>query len=533
MMLDELLVRNLGVIPEARFRPADGLTVITGETGTGKTLLLGAIRLLLGEGPHSELVGPYGDEIVVDGRFRTDEGEVVASRVVPGEGRSASYLDGRLASTATLSERIGADVAVIGQHDHLALTKPTAVRGLIDEALDDRGVTALMAYREAWERLQSLEQMRDELGGDPRALTRELDLLAFQMIEIDESGLAPGDDERLETVATRLRNLETLRHGLTSVHQTGEQVADLVGMMISEIRKLGAIDPRLGEAENRLDGLGAEMSDLLTTMRDLAEAEEPAGLDEVDRQLTLLGDLRRKYGRTLDEVFVFRATAGERHDHLSGLIDRAESLDADLTRTAVEVGDRAEALSQERVVTARRITDNALSHLRDLGFTDPMVTIEMEHTEPTATGADRPVIMFASDKRLRPGPIAEVASGGELSRLVLSLRLAAGASERTTMIFDEIDSGVGGTTALVLGEKLAALAVDSQVLCVTHLPQVAAWADRHLVVIREGTEARVEAVDGESRVEEVTRMLAGLPDSTPGSDTARELLARAVGGGTG
>ncbi|MPZ51172.1 MAG: AAA family ATPase [Acidimicrobiia bacterium] len=526
-VLDELLVRNLGVISEARFRPSDGLTVISGETGTGKTLLLGAVRLLLGEAPNTDLVGPFGQETVVDGRFRSEEDESVVSRVVPKEGRSASYIDGRLASTATLAERIGSDVAVIGQHDQLSLARPRAVLRLIDDALDDDGVNTLMAYREAWDRLQSLESLRDDLGGDPRALNRELELLAYQTTEIDKAGFEAGDDERLEAAAVRLSNLETLRTGLAQLHQMGGEVADTLGSMISEIRKLGMIDHRLGPTEERLEGLGSEIADLLVVLRDAADNDETGNLGEVEERLTLLGDLKRKYGSTLDDILAYRSEAGERHTRIVALLDRAESLESDLETAREEAKRQAEALTETRARAAESLANEAVKHLGDLGFEDPVMSIALETTEPTASGADRPAIVFASDSRLSAGPIG-AASGGELSRLVLSLRLAAGASERTTMIFDEIDAGVGGATALALGEKLARLAQTSQVLCVTHLPQVAAWADRHLVVRRDGAEASVELVEGEERVEELTRMLAGLPDSSPGADAARELLERAV-----
>lgn len=527
-MLDELLVRNLGVIPEARFRPAPGLTVITGETGTGKTLLMGAIRLLLGEPPQSKLVGPFGDEVVVDGRFVSDDEELVASRTVPSSGRSASYLDGRLASTSALAEAIGNDVAVIGQNDQLGLTRPDAVRQLIDASLDQPGMGALMAYRESWEELKSLERLRDELGGDPRALHREKELLEYQVKEIDTAGFELGDDSELESLAQGLRNRETLNEGLSSIHGQAVEVSERLGVMISEIRRLSEIDSRLQPTEQRLDGLSAEITDLVVEVRDKVDSDDGSRLQDIEDRLTLLGDLKRKYGRTLDEIFAFRSEAADRLGHIADLIERAEGLETDLAKITEQAASRAKDLTEKRCATAARIADEARSHLLDLGFSDPVVTIELSEAAPTATGADRPVVLFASDSRLASGPLVDVASGGELSRLVLALRLAAGATDRTTMIFDEIDAGVGGATALVLGEKLARLARASQVLCVTHLPQVAAWADQHLMVRRNGTEAAVEVVTGDDKVAELTRMLAGLPESSPGTDTARELLEQAT-----
>ena len=213
-MLDELIVKNLGVIEEAEFRPRDGLVVITGETGAGKTLLLGALRLLMGQAADSGAVGPFGEESVVGGRWVVDGEEIAVTRRVPREGRSRGYLDGMVASAASLSEAVGGLLEIIGQQEHLRLRRFGQVRELLDATLDDRGRQILASYRKSWKEKHRLEGVRAALGGGRAALERELDMVSFQADEIDAAGFSPGEDQRLMTEARRLRNREALREHL-------------------------------------------------------------------------------------------------------------------------------------------------------------------------------------------------------------------------------------------------------------------------------------------------------------------------------
>jgi len=269
--------------------------------------------------------------------------------------------------------------------------------------------------------------------------------------------------------------------------------------------------------------------ELVTAVTDAANDDDrdPARLVTVEDRLALLGDLRRKYGATLDDVLRFAHVAAERAAELVGLLDRADRLDGEIEKAELRVHDAGERLRKVRAHTTDRLVLEALAHLRDLGFSRPMVQFVYESVEPGPHGSDRIELQFASDESLAPGPVSRVASGGELSRLVLALRLASGVADVPIVAFDEIDAGVGGATALALGKKLAALAVGRQVLCVTHLPQVAAYADTHLVVERDGARAHVRQVADDERLEELSRMLAGSPGSATGQEHAAELLAAA------
>jgi DNA repair protein RecN (Recombination protein N) len=526
-MLDELSVFNLGVIEQAHIEPGPGLVVVTGETGTGKTLLLGAIRMLMGEQARREQVGPHGDEARIEGRFVDGSTELVAARRITSGGRSKAYLDGSMVPVRSLQEALGGAVELVAQHDALSLRRSRHVRALVDGLLPADGRVARAEYQAAWSAASELRHRRDVLGGDARALTRELDMLEFQVEEIAAAGFSTGDEAALFALVARLRNATALVEQLGAARRAiDEGGLDALGSASDAVHKAGRLDPSIVPLAERVEALVTELGDVAIDLARAADEidEDDASLDDVERRVALLSDLQRKYGEGLDAVLAYKAQAERRVDELRDLLGQAESIAEDLGKADRRVRETATALREARVECADRLTVEAQRHLRDLGFTDPVVTIDVAEAEPASEGGDHVELRFASDAALTPGPVSSVASGGELSRLVLALRLAAGVADASTIAFDEIDAGVGGVTALAMGEKLAALSSGRQVLCVTHLPQVAAFGDTHLVVDRDGTEATIRAVSGDSRLEELARMLAGLPNSERGKEHAAELL---------
>ncbi len=525
--IDELRVTNLGLIPTATIEPGPGLVAISGETGTGKTLLLGALRLLRGESAHKDQIGPSGDETAVEARLIDGDDEHVLSRRV-NRSRSRAAIDGSLATAANLAETLDGVLDVVGQHDRTLLREPAAVRRLLDGSLTDAGVDALARYRTAWARLVEVEAEAAALGGDRRALERELDMIRFQCDEIAAAGFEPGDEDDLATRAARLRNAEELRERLaTAANAAGEDGA--AGMLDTTVRELAAAsrtDPSLTD----LADLGAEVAQLLGELNTgiggvAADLEhDPGELETVEQRLAILGDLKRKYGDDLAAVLAFREQGEERAAELASLLERADVIGAHVSEARRGVTDAAAELTRRRIGAGTALASAAVEHLKDLGFAEPVVVFSIEPRDPGPDGADRVTLRFASDAALEPAPVARVASGGELSRLILALRLAAGAADVAIIAFDEIDAGIGGVTALEMGKKLKALSRGRQVFCVTHLPQVAAFADRHFVVTREGNIASVAAVEGDARLEELSRMLAGVPDSAQGREHAAELL---------
>ncbi len=528
-MLEELIVTNLGIIEEAHLEPGPGLVVVTGETGTGKTMLLGALRLLLGATARRDLVGPSGDEATVQARFTLGEDEVSVARRISKEGRSKAYLDGLMAPLRALEERTVGAVELVAQHDHLRLTNTAEVRRLIDANLDEDGAQVLDRYHAAWERLVDVRRRQEALGGDRRALERDLEVARHQAEEITAAGFVAGEDGELAGSADRLRNAQSIIEGLdeaaTNLGEDG--VEHTMDRVVLALTRVGDLDPAssglLDQAVDLATLLAELRSDITAAAADIAA--EPQQLEAVEARLALLGDLRRKYGETLDDVLSFAQTAEQRAAQLTKLLDEADGLDAALVTAEAAVAEAGVTLGAARRATAGRLAEVAVGHLAELGFSDPVVLFDVADTAPGPEGAQRIELRFASDAQLEAGPVGRIASGGELSRLVLALRLAAGAEEAAVAAFDEIDAGIGGSIALALGRKLARLAEHRQVLCVTHLPQVAAFAATHYVVDRIDGAAVVRKAEGEDRIEELARMLAGMPDSMRGREHAAELLA--------
>ena len=531
-MLEELYVENLGIIRSARIEPGPGLVAVTGETGTGKTLLLGALALLRGDAARSDRIGPHGAEARAEGRFTIGPTETVVARRVA-EGKSRAYLDGAMVPAKALAERLDSLVEIVAQHEHVALGQESSVRRLVDGLLDAAGRKAESAYRDAWERLAGLRADRAALGGDPRALARDLDLARHQSGEISAAHLKAGEEDALKTTLGRLRHAGELIESLGSAAMALDDeggAADSLRSALAQLDGATRIDPALAELATRLRALVTEADELGRDLRGAADAidHDPGALGAAEERAAVLGGLRRKYGATLDEVIAFGAEATERAARLEQLADRAATIAAEITAAEAAAQQAGEALAGHRRKAGDQLVKAARKHLIALGFRDPILTVDVDAAPPGPNGADRVRLLFASDSGLTPGPVGRVASGGELSRLVLAIRVAAGVADADVVAFDEIDAGVGGSTALAMGELLSRLAQGRQVLVVTHLPQVAAFADAHIAVERVGREAAVRRLEGDERIAEISRMLGGIGESNSGREHAAELLAVAA-----
>jgi DNA repair protein RecN (Recombination protein N) len=526
-MLEELSASNLGLIESASLDIGEGLTVVTGETGAGKTLMLGALRLLRGDDAGKSLIGPHDDHLDVSARFVDDATEQVARRSVSAS-RSKAYLDGVISTATSLGRDVGPKIAIVGQNDQHTITSSIGVRNLVDRLLDDDGVLALKTYCLSWETYIAVSQEASTLGTDHRALEREQEMLRFQVSEIDDAAFASGDEEDLRSVAIRLRSAETLAvHIDSAMTALGDEGASAnVSAALGALRSAASLDASLGELDDRIDELLIVLSELLSDVGRYGSvlSSDPLELQAIEARLADLGALKRKYGDTIDDILVFRKNAGERSDRLHRLLASAEDIEERLAVAQKALVATGASLTDARVRAGGVLAGAATIHLSDLGFSAPVVDVSVVASDPSAHGADVATLLFASDSSLNPAPASSVASGGELSRLVLALTLAAGGADAEVVAFDEIDAGIGGSTALAMGRKLASLAESRQVICVTHLPQVAAFGNAHLVVTRTGTTATVTRVEGEDRVTEISRMLAGLSDSDLAQQHASELL---------
>ncbi len=528
-MLVHLRAQNLGMIRDASLDPGDGLTVITGETGAGKTLLLGALRLLLGEQADPGSVGPFGEETQADGLFVGDA-ELGVSRVVPASGRSRSYLDGKVASVESLESVLGDLVQIVGQHDQLELRKQGHALRVVDANLDDSGREARDDFNLAWKQLQDLRAEQARLGGSGSELARELDLVRYQHNEISSAGFAEGDDDELELQSRRLRNAKEISEHLGQAIVAAEQLDETSGELTSQLRKLSELDSGSEGLKETAESIGFMLSELNRDLASNADSlvDDPEAIGGIEQRLNLLGQLKMKYGRTLTEVLDFAEQAGRRESELVELLGRSGSIEQEVAAAEGLVETMAARLSQKRQATAEKMAAAVAGHLGDLALKEATLEFHFERTEAGSTGFDRIQILFSSQANLRPAELTKIASGGELSRLVLALSLATNRTDNSTLVFDEVDAGVGGATALAMARKLADLARDRQILCVTHLPQVAAFANTHYVISRDKEEAVLTRCKGEGRLQELSRMIAGLPESDRGQQAAAELLELAA-----
>ena len=526
--LADLRVRDLGVIEDVTVRFEPGLNVLTGETGAGKTLLVGALHLLLGGRADAGVVRSGAQEAVVEGRF-VDEaggGELVLARSVSASGRSRADVDGRMVTAAALAD-IGADLVELhGQHQHRALVSAAAQR----QALDAFGRVDTGPLVEARRRLARLEEELTALGGDVAQREREADLLRYEVEEITAAEIASADEDV---------ELAVEEEALSSVAEHRQAAAGVVDLLVdaggaSVTDVLAAASGLLGghrglsEPAARVRGLMAEVSDVAAELRQVADTleDDPARLDEVRRRRQLLVDLARKYGPGLDGVLATVARARSRLDELEAVEARAATLEAAVAEARRTVDQAAAVVAAARRSAAPRLAAEVERTLQDLAMAGARVQVDVDGPGP----ADDVVFRLAANRGEPFLPLAKAASGGELSRTMLAVRLAVGGAAGV-LVFDEVDAGIGGRAADAVAGALARLGERAQVIVVTHLAQVAARAAFQVGVSKAERSGRtvstVTALHGEERVRELGRMLSGDGDSDVARAHARELLGRA------
>ena len=542
-MLAELVVSDLGVIEHVALLLGDGMTAVTGETGAGKTLVVEAIALLLGGRADPVLVRAGASEARVDGRFVVGEREVVLSRVVPTTGRSRAYIDGRPVPAAQLAELGQTLVDLHGQHGHQTLLSAGAQR----EALDLFGGLDLTPLHAARAEVRRLEASVAEMGGDERARAREADLIRFQVRELDEASLAdPGEDKLLEAEEELLAGAVVHREAAAAAlealaEESGSR--DRLGAAIAALANRAPFATQYA----RLRSLALELEDATDEVRHIGETieDDPERLAAVRSRRQRLRELCRKYGDDLAAVIAFADEARGRLDELLSHDQRA----AELGRMLADARHGAERMAGEVAAARRRVTPGLAAAIEErLGaLAMPKARIAVQVGSGTASAGEQRTegdgevsFLLAANPGAPALPLTKVASGGELARIMLALRLAllesplskspnAGPATRpVTLVFDEVDAGIGGQAAVAVGRALADLAAGRQVLVVTHLPQVAAFADQQALVRKDEHDGRtitaVGLLDDEGRVAELARMLSGRPDSTTARVHAQELL---------
>ena len=517
-MLTELRVRNLGVIEDLTLALGPGMTALTGETGAGKTLLVEALQLVLGDRATPGLVRAGSDEALVEARFVTGDDEVVLARAVPATGRSRAWVDGRMAPVAALSEVAGGLVEIHGQHDQQSLLSAAAQRRALDDFAGADPEPLARCRRE----LAEVTARLAGLGGDERQRAREADVLRHQLDEIDRAQLAgPDEDAALAADEERLADLGAHRDAAAQALVA----LDADQWLGTAVGALGGRPP-FAEWEDRLRAAAAEVADVATDLRRVVDTweDDPVRLAEVQARRRLLGDLRRKYG---DDVAAFAEDGRRQLADLVGTAAAVVALEEQRGRAAAAVTAAEAALRRVRQKAAPGLATAAGNRLRTLAMPDARFDVAVDDHG----AGDGVRFLLAANRGEPPQPLARVASGGELARAMLALRLVASGGP-DTMLFDEVDAGVGGAAALALAAALAEVAGQRQVLVVTHLAQVAAFADRQVAVakvVRDGrTATTATALDHDDRVVELSRMLSGHPDSATARAHAEELLARST-----
>lgn len=548
-MIDELHVHNVALIRDASIEPAAGLTVLTGETGAGKTALLSSIKLLVGERADAGMVREGAPALEVEGRLflpGDDEDGTVVRRRVGADGRGRVDVDGHMASVRELARRVGATVDLCGQHEHQRLLSVQTHVDMLDSWAGAPAADALGAYREALAAAEAaaseLERVR-EMG---RATGERLDEAAFVLRRIDEVDPREGELEELEARLPRAEHGEALMEAASGAREllSGDGGAcDSLGDAVRALSDAARFDPALGSWAKALESSLIDVEDVASELRDYADGLDfdPEELERLQGRLARLEGLRRAYGPSMADVLRRRDEAREVVEAASdgGELERCAA--EELRRREAALAEAADALDAVRAEAAPRLARAVSEQMAflEMGSAELVVSQErLPRAEWTRSGASRVEFLYRPGAGLTARPLRKIASGGEVSRVMLACKVVLGeADDCETLVFDEVDAGVGGATAVALASVLARLAATHQVIVVTHLAQVAVAADRHYLVRKSEGESGVPEtslveISGEGRVAEVSRMLSG--DTGEASrDLAREMLERRAERGDG
>lgn len=569
-MLEELRIRDLGVITDATLPLGPGLSVVTGETGAGKTMVVTAVGLLLGARSDAGAVRSGAKSATAEAVLKLDAGhpaiaraveagadveefdggaELILARRLGADGRSRAFLGGRAAPVGVLAE-IGETLVVVhGQSDQIRLKGGAAQRGALDKFAGDALAGPLASYQALYSNWKASQAELENLRSAARDRLRESESLEAALAEITTVDPQPGEDESLKAEAVKLANVEELRIAANTAHQAliAEDYGDagdattLVDAAKRTLEHVAEHDAELGSAAERLAEVGFLLNDIATELASYQaglDSEGPERLAEIEDRRAALATLVRKYAPSIDEVLVWAENARVRFDELQDDSTRIEALDADVVRTEAELLKQAAAVSKIRGKAAKDLAGRVSSELKALAMADATLVITLEAAgQLTPYGADEIAFLLQPHSGAPARPLGKGASGGELSRVMLAIEVVLAAVDPVpTFVFDEVDAGVGGRAAVEIGRRLAMLAQHVQVLVVTHLPQVAAFADQHITVTKTSvrgadggtatgfTSSDVRLLDGPERVRELARMLAGQEDSESAQAHAQELL---------
>ncbi len=548
----ELTVADLALIDRLRLAFDAGLNVITGETGAGKSLLIDALGLALGARADTTLVRHGAETARVEALFDRMPEPLIAVREIASNGRSTARLDDATVTAARLVEEVGPLVEVHGQHDQGRLLEERWQRDLLDGFGGHDALRTAMAN--AVERWRENRAALDAAALDPREVARRIDLLEHEAGEIGRAKLRPGEADEIRARMMAAQHGEAIARGAAALREAltreGTGARDAAAVALREAAGIARLDPRFESVADRLAGLEAELSDVADDARRLAEDvdHDPQAVAELDARLGVIHGLLRRYGDDEAAVIEHGERAAAEVERLRGLDEDRARHEREDARLLSDLGAAADSLSDARRITAAALTSTVAEVLEELGFPagvfevavgrraggdgEAAVEIDGDALAFDASGIDEVVYRLAPNPGEPARPLAKIASGGELSRVALAIkRVLAEADATPTLVFDEVDTGIGGRSAEPIGRSLWGLARRHQVLCVTHLPQIAAHADAHYRIVKRERDGRtvteVERLDREGRIVELAAMLGGGPGDAAALASARELLDRA------
>jgi DNA repair protein RecN (Recombination protein N) len=552
-VLEELRVENLLLIERAELRLGPGLNVLTGETGAGKTVLAHALDLLLGGKPRSGIVRPGASEAYVEGVFALPEGlrealgerlpedaeEIVLARRVSAEGRTRAYLGGRAATAADLRDVGGALLSFYGQHEHRRLTLAASQLEILDGFCGPEQAERRTAFAAAYARERALHDELAALRERAGARDRELDLLEWELGEIEAAAPSEPEDDELTAERARLRNLEGLRMAAAGAieaiaPESGDGAASALAGAGRALEALRGVDPALDALADRAGALAFEADDLAGELRRYGEAVDapPGRLDEVEERLALFERLKRKHGGTIAAVLAHGEACRTRRDELAGAEEALDEATSALAAVHADLAERAAALRAAREEAAANLEGAVVDVLGELAMSGASFEARLTPRDDYApSGGDEVEFLIAPNPGVPAGALRDTASGGELSRVMLALMSIAAAAGPATLVFDEVDAGIGGQTARAVGEQLRSLAEGRQVICITHLPQIASMADRHFTIVKDTSadpaRASVTLLERGAVVGEIVRMLGADDADAAARRHAKELLKAA------
>jgi len=538
-MLRFLRIRNLAVIDAVEVEFESGFNVLTGETGAGKSILVEAVGLLLGGRASADLVRTGEAQATIEAIFETaDRSDLIVRREISAQGRSRSFIDGALATAAALRDLSDRLVELHGQHEHQALLDPQAHLPLLDVVAGNESLVDQV--HDAWTEVRGLREQLDRSRMDSREKAARLELVAFQLGEIEKAAPRPGEDEELAATRQVLASADRIQRlceeSYAALYDSDEAVLASLGGVWKRVGELATIDPQFTPYADARDTIKSQLEDLAFFLRQYADGVDasPGRLQQVEDRLAALERLKRKYGPALQDVIEKGTALSRERELLTGVGERAEDLMKALDAVTTEYLDLARGLSRRRRTAAVTFARDLEALLAELAMARTRFEVRFNDAElPPDAWSERGIDQAEFFVSPNPGedlrPLARIVSGGELSRVMLALKtLAAEDAPSKTLIFDEVDAGIGGRVADVVGSRLQALGERFQVLCITHLPQIAARGATQFMIEKSvrgsRTVTRVERLDQSGRVEEVARMIGGASVTEQVRASARELL---------